>query len=184
MENIRQDLVKRMEGALKALNHDLGGLRTGRASPNMLDSVVVEAYDDRVPLSQVANVSVQDAKLISVQVWDKSLVKAVEKAINIADLGVTASADGQLVRVPIPALSEDRRKELVKVAHKFAENARVAARNIRRDGMDAIKKLEKDGEISKDGVHRAGDEVQKLTDEYIKKIDLALAKREKEIMHI
>ena len=144
MEDIKNDLTKRMDGAIKALNHDLKGLRTGRSSPNFLDSVTVEVYGDRLPMSQVANVTVQDPKLIVVQVWDKSIVKAVEKAINIADLGVTASADGQLVRVTIPALSEDRRKELVKVAHKFAENSRVAIRNIRRDGGDLIKKMEKD----------------------------------------
>lgn len=180
----KNDLIKRMEGALKALHHDFGGLRTGRASPSFLDSVMVEAYDDRMHVSQLANVTVQDPKMIVVQVWDKSLVKAVEKAINIADLGVTASADGQLVRVPIPALSEERRKDLVKVAHKFAENARIAIRNVRRDGIDLIKKQEKDHEISEDVMHKHSDEVQKLTDEYIKKVDQALADREKEMMHI
>jgi ribosome recycling factor len=184
MDNTKNDLIKRMDGAIKTLQHDLKGLRTGRASPNLLDSVVVEAYDDKLPLNQVANVTVQDARLVLVQVWDKALVKNVEKAINIADIGVSAIADGQLVRVPIPQLSEERRKELVKVAHKFAENSRVAIRNIRRDGVDLIKKMEKDRGISQDEIHKAIDEIQKLTDDFIKKVDQALAEREKEIMHI
>lgn len=184
MQKTKEDLIKRMEGALKALHHDLKGLRTGRASPSLLDSVVVEAYGDRMPISQLANVTVQDPKLLSVQVWDATVVKAIEKAINAADLGVTASADGQLIRVPIPQLNEERRKEMVKVAHKFAENARVSVRNVRRDGVDAIKKMEKDQGVSQDEIHKEVDEVQKLTDDYIKKIDQALAEREKEIMHI
>jgi ribosome recycling factor len=184
MQNMKDDLVKRMEGAIKSLHHDLKGLRTGRASPSLLDSVVVEAYGDRMPIAQLANVTVQDPKLLSVQVWDATVVKAIEKAINAADLGVTASADGQLIRVPIPQLNEERRREMVKVAHKFAENARIAVRNVRRDGVDLIKKMEKDQGVSQDEIHKEVDEVQKLTDEYIKKIDQALAEREKEIMHI
>lgn len=180
----KSDLTKRMDGALKALAHDLSGLRTGRASPSFLDPVVVEAYGDRMPVSQVANISVQDAKLISVQVWDKELVKAVEKAINLADLGVTASSDGQLIRVPIPALSEERRKDMVKVAHKYGENARVAIRNIRRDAVDSVKKQERDHEISQDEMHKYTDEIQKVTDDYVKKVDTAVSEREKEIMHI
>ena len=184
MQNMKDDLVKRMEGAIKSLYHDLKGLRTGRASPSLLDSVVVEAYGDRMPIAQLANVTVQDPKLLSVQVWDATVVKAIEKAINAADLGVTASADGQLIRVPIPQLNEERRREMVKVAHKFAENARIAVRNVRRDGVDLIKKMEKDQGVSQDEIHKEVDEVQKLTDEYVKKIDQALAEREKEIMHI
>ena len=184
MQNMKDDLVKRMEGAINSLHHDLKGLRTGRASPSLLDSVVVEAYGDRMPIAQLANVTVQDPKLLSVQVWDATVVKAIEKAINAADLGVTASADGQLIRVPIPQLNEERRREMVKVAHKFAENARIAVRNVRRDGVDLIKKMEKDQGVSQDEIHKEVDEVQKLTDEYVKKIDQALAEREKEIMHI
>ncbi len=184
MQNMKDDLVKRMEGAIKSLHHDLKSLRTGRASPNLLDSVMVEAYGDKLPINQLANITVQDPKLLSVQVWDATTVKAIEKAINAADLGVTASADGQLIRVPIPQLNEERRKEMVKVAHKFAENARIAVRNIRRDGVDLIKKMEKDQGISQDDIHKEVDEVQKLTDDYIKKVDQALAEREKEIMHI
>lgn len=180
----KNDLNKRMDGAVKALMHDLSGLRTGRASTNMLDTVIVEAYGDKMPLNQVANITIQDAKLLIVQVWDKELTKAVEKAISLADLGVTASAEGQTIRVSVPPLSEERRKDLVKVAHKYAENAKVAVRNIRRDGVDHLKKQEKEKEISEDELRKLTDEIQKLTDEHTKKIDQALAEREKEIMHI
>jgi ribosome recycling factor len=179
-----QELRRRMEGALKSLHSEFGGLRTGRANASLLDNIQVEAYGSMVPLNQVANVSVPEPRLLSVQVWDKGTVKSVEKAINAAGLGVNASADGQLVRVPIPELSMERRKELTKIASKYAEESKVAVRNIRRDGMDALKKAEKDGDISKDEHTRSADVIQKLTDEFIKKIDDALAVKEKEILGV
>lgn len=175
-------LRKRMDGALKTLAHEFSGLRTGRASVNLLDTVMVEAYGSMMHLNQVANINVPEARLLSVQVWDKGLVKAVEKAITNANLGLNPAADGQTVRVPIPELSQERRVELTKIAGKYAESAKVAVRNIRRDGMEHYKKLEKDGNISKDEHHQKSDEIQKLTDEFIKKIDESLAVKEKEIM--
>lgn len=175
-------LRKRMEGAMKTLAQEFSGLRTGRASVNLLDSVMVEAYGSMMHLNQVANINVPEARLLSVQVWDKSMVKAVEKAIASANLGLNPVADGQLVRVPIPELSQERRQELTKIAGKYAESAKVAVRNIRRDGMEHYKKLEKDGSVSKDEHHHKSDEIQKLTDEFIKKIDDTTAAKEKEIM--
>jgi ribosome recycling factor len=175
-------LRKRMEGALKTLAHEFSGLRTGRASVNLLDSVMVDAYGSMMPLNQVASVSVPESRLLTVQVWDKGSVKAVEKAIAAAGLGLNPAADGQLVRVPIPELSQERRTELTKIAGKYAESGKVAVRNIRRDGMEHFKKLEKDGQVSKDEHQRKSDEIQKLTDEFIKKIDEQLAAKEKEIM--
>ncbi len=182
MSNDISDLRKRMEGAMKTLQHEFSGLRTGRASVNLLDTVMVEAYGSMMHLNQVANINVPEPRLLTVQVWDKSMVKAVEKAISTANLGLNPAADGQTIRVPIPELSQERRHELVKIAGKYAESAKVAVRNIRRDGMDHYKKLEKDGDISKDEHHHKSDEIQKLTDEYIKKIDDSLAAKEKEIM--
>ena len=175
-------LRKRMEGAMKQLAHEFSGLRTGRASTNMLDSVMVEAYGSMTPLNQLANINVPESRLLTVQVWDKTMVKAVEKGIAAAGLGLNPQADGQLIRVPIPELSQERRSELVKVAGKYAEASKVAVRNIRRDGMEHYKKLEKDGKVSKDDHQRKSDEIQKLTDEFIKKMDDALAAKEKEIM--
>jgi ribosome recycling factor len=176
------ELRRRMEGALKSLHTEFGGLRTGRANASLLEHIQVDAYGSMTPLNQVANISIPEPHLLSVQVWDKGVVKSVEKAINAAGLGVNASADGQLVRVPIPPLSQERRVELSKVASKYAEAGKVAVRNVRRDGMDALKKQEKDGDISKDE-HKKGEEtIQKLTDEFIKKIDEALAVKEKEIL--
>lgn len=175
-------LRKRMEGALKTLAHEFSGLRTGRASTNLLDSVMVDAYGSMTPLNQLANINVPESRLLTVQVWDKTMVKAVEKGIASAGLGLNPSADGQLIRVPIPELSQERRAELVKIAGKYAESSKVAIRNIRRDGMDHFKKLEKDGSVSKDEHQRKSDEIQKLTDEFIKKVDEALATKEKEIM--
>ena len=176
------ELRRRMDGALKSLHTEFGGLRTGRANASLLDNITVEAYGNMAPLNTVANVSVPEPHLLSVQVWDKGNVKAVEKAINAAGLGLNASADGQLVRVPIPPLSQERRKELSKIAGKYAEESKVAVRNVRRDGMDALKKQEKDGDISKDDLKRGEEATQKLTDEFIKKIDDALAVKEKEIL--
>jgi len=181
-DNDINGLKKRMEGAMKTLAHEFSGLRTGRASANLLDSVQVEAYGSMMPLNQVANVNVPEPRLLTVQVWDKTMVKAVEKAITAANLGLNPAADGQLVRVPIPELSQERRTELTKIAGKYAESAKVAVRNIRRDGMDHYKKLEKDGKASKDEHHQKSDEIQKLTDEFIKKIDDVLAAKEKEIL--
>lgn len=176
------ELRRRMEGALKTLQNEFAGLRTGRASTSLLEPIQVEAYGSMMPLTGVASLSAPEPRLLTVQVWDKSMVKAVEKAINEANLGLNPAADGQLIRVPIPQLSEDRRKELQKVAGKYSEGARVAIRNIRRDGNDHYKKEEKDGKISKDELQRKEGDVQKLTDEFIKKVDELLALKEKEIM--
>ncbi|MEI6730251.1 MAG: ribosome recycling factor [Pseudomonadota bacterium] len=181
-ENELAGLKKRMEGALKSLDHEFGGLRTGRASVNLLDTITVDAYGSMMPLNQVASVSVPEPRLLTVQVWDKGMVKAVEKAIGSANLGLNPAADGQVVRVPIPELSQERRAELVKIAGKYAESTKVAVRNIRRDGMDYYKKLEKDGDISKDDHQKKSEEIQKLTDDFIKEIDKVLAAKEKEIM--
>jgi ribosome recycling factor len=176
------ELRRRMEGALKSLHSEFGGLRTGRANAALLEHVQAELYGAMMPLSQMSTISVPEPRLLSVQVWDKSAVKAVEKAINAAGLGVNAIADGQLVRVPIPELSQERRKELTKIAAKYAEESKVAVRNVRRDGNDALKKQEKDGDISKDEHTKQAEAIQKLTDEFIKKIDEALAVKDKEIM--
>ena len=178
------DLTKRMEGAMNALHHDFGSLRTGRASANVLDTVQVDAYGSMLPLNQVGNVSAPEPRLIVVSVWDKTMVKAVEKAIRESDMGLNPAVDGQTIRVPIPAPSEERRKEMVKVAHKYAENAKVAIRNIRRDGMDELKKQEKDKKISEDTLHTESDKIQKLTDDYVKKIDEHLVIKEKDILSV
>ena len=176
------ELRRRMDGALKSLHQEFGGLRTGRANAALLDHIQVDAYGSMVALNTVSNISVPEPHLLSVQVWDKGVVKGVEKAINAAGLGVNAIADGTTVRVPIPPLSQERRVELTKIASKYAENGKVAIRNIRRDGNEALKKLEKDGEISKDEHKKREGDTQKLTDEFIKKIDEALAVKEKEIL--
>jgi ribosome recycling factor len=178
------ELKRRMEGAINSLKQEFAGLRTGRASPNLLDSVMVDAYGSPMPLNQVANISVPEPRLITVSVWDKSMVKAVEKAIQTSGLGLNPASDGQLVRVPLPELSQERRQELVKFAGKTAENTRIAIRNIRRDGMDFAKKQEKDGKISKDEHEKQSGIIQKLTDEYIKKADDMLAAKEKDIMQV
>lgn len=182
--NLIADLKKRMEGALGSFHHDLKGLRTGRANTALLDHVTVEVYGSKMPIDQVATVNAPEARLLTVQVWDKGNVAAVEKAITNANLGLNPVSDGNLVRVPIPDLSEERRKEMVKIAHQYAEKARVAIRNVRRDGMDSVKKMEKDGDISKDEQHGIGDDIQKLTDEQIKAVDDALALKEKDIMAV
>ncbi len=174
----------RMDNAVNALAKELSGLRTGRASTNLLDTVSVEAYGSRMPLNQVANVNVPEPRLLTVQVWDSSMVKAVEKSIVNAGLGLNPSADGQLIRVPLPELTEDRRRELGKIAGKYAEQGRVAVRNVRRDGMDELKKQQKAGDISEDDQHRLGDEIQKLTDEHVSTIDDMLEQKEKDIMQV
>jgi ribosome recycling factor len=178
------ELKRRMHGALVVLKQELAGLRTGRASPHLLDAVQVDAYGTHMPLNQVATISVPEPRLLNVQVWDKSLVHAVEKAIINANLGLSPATEGQLLRLRIPELNEERRKELVKVAHKYAETARVAVRHVRRDGLDILKRLEKDHKISEDDHKHEGDLVQKATDEAISEVDHALAAKEKEIMTV
>jgi ribosome recycling factor len=178
------DLERRMDGALTTLKSEFGGLRTGRASASLLEPVVVEAYGQSMPLTQVATVSVPEPRLISVQVWDKGQVQLVEKAIREAGLGLNPMPDGQMIRVPIPELNEERREELVKVAGRYAEQARVSVRNVRRDGMDQIKKSEKEGDISQDDAKSLSDNVQKLTDKEIKRIDDMLAQKEGEIRQV
>jgi len=181
---LQSELKRRMDGALEALRREFGGLRTGRASAHLLDPVVVKAYGSDMPLLQVGTVNVPEPRMITVQVWDRGLVQAVEKAIREANLGVNPQSDGQLVRLPIPELSQERRQEMTKIAHKYAEQGRVAVRNVRRDGMETLKKMEKDGKISEDEHRRHTDEVQKLTDDHTKKVDEALAQKEKEILQV
>jgi ribosome recycling factor len=181
---VLKDLRRRMDGALDVLKKEFSGLRTGRASPNLLDPVTVEAYGSSMPLSQCGTVSVPEPRMLSVQVWDRALVKPVEKAIRDAGLGLNPQTEGQTVRVPIPDLNEERRKELVKVAAKYTEQARVSVRNVRRDGIDSLKRLEKNGELSQDDQRRVEKEVQALTDDYIKKIDEAFAQKDKEITQV
>jgi ribosome recycling factor len=173
-------IKQRMEGAVNALHKEFAGLRTGRASPGMLDPVQVDAYGSLMPLNQVASISIPEPRLLSVQVWDKGLVKAVEKAIREAGLGLNPQPDGALIRVPVPELSQERRLELVKIAGKYAEQARVAVRNVRRDAMDELKK-QKDSKISEDEIKNQSEKVQQLTDQHIKKIDETLAHKEKDI---
>jgi ribosome recycling factor len=176
------DLKRRMHGAVDAFRHDLGGLRTGRASTALLDPVHVEVYGSNMALNQVATVSVPEPRMLSVQVWDRSNVQPVEKAIRNAGLGINPIVDGQVIRLPIPELTEERRKELAKLVGQYAEKARIAARNVRRDGMDHLKQDEKKHGISEDERKRLEHEVQKLTDDTIKEIDEAAAAKEKEIL--
>lgn len=178
------NLTQRMESALKALSTELSGLRTGRASTNLLEHVQVDAYGSMLPLNQVGNVTAPEARMLMVSVWDKSMVKAVEKAIRESDLNLNPAVDGQTIRVPIPAPSEERRKEMVKIAHKYAENSKVAVRNVRRDGMDELKKQEKEKQISEDEQRKQADQIQKLTDDFVKKIDELLAVKEKDILAV
>jgi ribosome recycling factor len=180
----QDDLRKRMDGAMDRLKSDYAGLRTGRASAGMLDPIQVDAYGSMMPLNQLANVTVPEPRLLVVSVWDKSMVKPIEKAIANSNLGLNPASDGQTIRVPVPELSEERRRELSKVAGQYAENAKVAIRNIRRDGMDSLKKMEKDGDISEDEQRRRSDDIQKLTDEYVKKADTLYQDKDKEIMSV
>jgi ribosome recycling factor len=181
---LKQDLTRRMDGALETLKREFNGLRTGRAHPGLLEPVKVHAYGSDVPLNQVGNVGVQEARMLTVQVWDRSLVGAVEKAIRDAGLGLNPAADGQLVRVPIPQLTTERRNDLAKTAHKYAESARVAVRGVRRDGMEQIKGFEKKHEVGEDAAKNWTAEVQKLTDAYVKRVDEALAEKEKDIRQV
>jgi len=178
------DLKRRMGGALDALKREFVGLRTGRASTSLLENIQVDAYGSAMPLNQVASVSVPEPRLLTVQVWDNGNVKATEKAIQDAELGLNPQTEGNLIRVPIPELSEERREEMAKVAAKYAEQGRIAVRNVRRDGMDSLKKHEKDGDISQDEQHARGDDIQKMTDAYIKQVDELLETKEQEIMQV
>src|SRR5438132_13318650 len=178
------ELKRRMQGAINTLKHELSGLRTGRASASLLEPVQVEAYGTHMPLNQLATVSVPEPRMLSVQVWDKSMVHAVERAIQAANLGLNPATEGQTLRLRIPELNEERRKELVKVAHKYTEAARVAVRHVRRDGLDVLKRLEKDHKISEDDGKRSSEQVQKATDEVIAEIDRMLANKEKEILTV
>lgn len=178
------DVKRRMEGALGSLKHDLNGLRTGRASASLLDPIEIDAYGANLPISQVATVSVPESRMIAVQVWDRGMVGAVEKAIRDSNLGLNPQTEGQSIRLRIPEMTQDRRKELVKVAHKYAEAARVAVRHVRRDGMDLLKKIEKDGTVSEDEGKRLSDQVQKATDTAIVDVDKLLAAKEKEILQV
>jgi ribosome recycling factor len=180
----KKELERRMDGTMASLASEFTGLRTGRASVNLLDAIMVPAYGSTTPLSQVASVTVTDARMLSVNVWDKTLVGAVDRAIRDSGLGLNPVIDGTTLRLPIPALNEERRKELTKVAGKYAEAAKVAIRNIRRDGMEQLKKMEKNGEIGEDRHRTLSDEVQKLTDTYVSKIDTALKTKEAEILQV
>jgi ribosome recycling factor len=180
----KDELDRRMNGAVATFKSELAGLRTGRASAALLDPVKVEAYGNVVPINQVGTISTPEARMITVQVWDKGLAKAVDKAIRDAGLGLNPQMDGQLLRVPLPELNQERRKELSKLAAKYAEAARVAVRNVRRDGMELLKKLEKDHKISQDEHHSRGDVLQKMTDAHVKDIDAALHAKEQEIMQV
>jgi ribosome recycling factor len=179
-----KDLQRRMDGTVNALKGDLGGLRTGRASANVLEPIMVDAYGSKMPMNQVANVTAPEARLIQVQVWDTGLVRAVDKAIRDSNLGFNPVMDGQLLRIPMPEMNEERRREVVKIANEYAEKTRVAARHVRRDGMDQLKKLEKEGEISKDDAHNQSEQVQKMTDATVNEIDDTLASKEAEIMQV
>lgn len=179
-----KDLLRRMDGAIEALRKEFSGLRTGRASTALLENVTVDAYGSKMPMNQVGSVNVPEPRMLTVQVWDNSLVKEAEKAIRESDLGLNPQTEGNLIRVPLPELSEERRIELTKVAAKFGEQARVAVRNVRRDGMDTLKKNEKDKEISKDEHRDRGEDIQKLTDEHIKIIDKMLSEKEQEILQV
>jgi ribosome recycling factor len=178
------EVKRRMDGALGVLKHELGGLRTGRASASLLEPIQIDAYGTHMPIAQVATVSVPEPRLISVQVWDRGMVGAVEKAIRESNLGLNPQTEGQVIRLRIPEMTQDRRKELVKVAHKYAEAARVAVRHVRRDGLDHLKKSEKDGGLSQDEEKRLADQVQKATDAAIAEVDKTLAAKEKEILQV
>ena len=178
------DLERRMNGAIEALKREFAGLRTGRASTSLLETLTVEAYGSEMPINQVATLGAPEPRMLTVQVWDRSNVKAVERAIRESALGLNPASDGQLIRVPIPELSEERRTELARVAHRYAEQARVAVRNVRRDGMDKLKRMERAGDLSQDEQHLWSEEVQELTDRFVKEIDSAVEVKESEIMQV
>lgn len=180
----KAEVARKMQGAVDVLQKEFGGLRTGRASVSLLEPIVVDAYGSEMPITQVGTLGVPEPRMLTVQVWDKSLVKAVEKAVRDSGLGLNPSVDGQLLRIPIPALTEERRVELTKIASRYTEEARVAVRNVRRHAMEELKRAEKNSEISKDEMHDYGNEIQELTDTYIKKLDEVLAKKESEILQV
>ncbi len=179
-----KDLRRRMDGAVEAMKTEFSGLRTGRASAALLEPVMVDAYGSAMPLNQVGTVSVPEPRMLSVQVWDETLAPAVDKAIRNSGLGLNPMAEGAVIRIPVPELTEDRRRELTKVAHSYAEKARVSVRNVRRDGMDTLKQMEKDGDISEDEHRQQSDQVQSLTDEIIKTVDELLNHKDAEIMQV
>jgi len=180
----KDEMIRRMNGAVTGLKGEFAGLRTGRASPALLDPVTIDAYGNQMHVSQLGSIATPEPRLLTVQVWDRGLVKTVDKAIRDAGLGLNPQVDGQLLRIPIPELNEERRKELVKLAHKYAEQGRVAVRNVRRDGMEILKKLEKDHKIGQDDHRKLGEELQKLTDAHIKDVDQLLQGKEQEIMQV
>jgi ribosome recycling factor len=180
----KKDVTRRMEGALEILHQEFGGLRTGRASASLLEPLMIDAYGSQMPINQVGTIGVPEPRMLTVQVWDKTMVKSVERAILESGLGLNPSSDGQLVRVPLPALTEERRLELSKVAAKYAEEARIAVRNVRRHTMDELKRSEKNGDITEDEHHDYSQEVQGLTDDYVKKIDESLSHKEKDILQV
>lgn len=179
-----KDLQRRMDGAIDALRKEFGGLRTGRASASLLEPILVNAYGSMMPLPQLASINVPEPRMITVQVWDRGMVKAVDKAIRESSLGLNPQTEGQTIRVPIPDLNQERRRELTKVAAKYAEQARVSVRNVRRDGIEALRKLEKDGDISQDEHRKLEKDIQALTDGHIKRIDETLAQKDKEILQV
>lgn len=183
-DELLKDLRRRMDGALEVLRKEFGGLRTGRASTSLLEPVQVPAYGNTVPLNQVASVNVPEPRMITVQVWDRGLAKAVDKAIREAGLGLNPQTEGQVIRVPIPELNQERRRELTKVAAKYAEDARVAVRKVRQHGIEALRRLEKDSAISQDEQRKLQNDVQHLTDDHIKRIDETLAQKDKEILQV
>lgn len=180
----KKDIERRMEGAIEVLHREFAGLRTGRASTSLLDPINVDAYGQQMPMSQVGTIGVPEPRMLTVQVWDRGLVSSVEKAIRDSDLGLNPASDGQLVRIPIPPLNEERRVEITKIAGKYAEETRISVRNVRRHAMDELKKAEKDGDISQDEHHDYDAETQKLTDTFIKKVDESLQNKEQEIMQV
>ncbi|MGH1376780.1 MAG: ribosome recycling factor [Alphaproteobacteria bacterium] len=180
----KQDVKRRMDGAIDSLKKEFSGLRTGRASANLLDPVIVDMYGSKMPLNQVGTISVPEPRMLVVQVWDASAVKSVEKAIRDSGLGLNPMPEGNNIRIPVPDLNEERRQELTKIAGKYAENARISVRNVRRDGMDMLKKMEKANDISEDDHKKLSDEVQKMTDEAVKSIDTILSDKEKDIMTV
>jgi ribosome recycling factor len=183
-DTLLTDLRRRMDGAIEVLRKEFGGLRTGRASASLLEPITVAAYGGTLPLNQLANISVPEPRMITVQVWDRAMVKAVDKAIREAGLGLNPQTEGQVIRVPIPDLNEERRRELTRVSARYAEQARVSVRNVRRDGIDVLKRREKDADISQDQQRRLQQEVQHLTDDYIGRIDEALAQKDREILQV
>jgi ribosome recycling factor len=183
-DTLLKDLRRRMDGALEVLRKEFGGLRSGRASASLLEPITVAAYGSAMPLNQLANVSVPEPRMITVQVWDRAMVKAVDKAIRESGLGLNPQTEGQVIRVPIPDLNEERRRELTKVTARYAEQARVSIRNVRRDGIEVLRRQEKDGDISQDQQRKLQQDVQHVTDDYVRRVDDALAQKDKEILQV